>query len=271
MEDLGTILRRLRANLQTVDGVDGDEPEPKCPECGGMGFIRHDIPPTHPDFGGAFPCPACVEQRRKEHLERLSEERRAAFPKHLRRYTFAALKARTDLDNEQMKWWMMAVDLMQLYAKGHTERPEKPWILLAGPPGWGKTHLALAVCNERIDHPEYGPPALFATAPDILAGLRAGFTDDSYEPMMQEYREAPLLVIDDIGKEKETEWVSQEWFRLIDHRYRMRLPTIFTTQEELKGLDNWLADRLMDERDCLSLTAALPSYRSGLVWRSKPQ
>ena len=55
----------------------------------------------------------------------------------------------------------------------------------------------------------------------------------------------PLLILDDLGREKTTDWTRDVLYDLINYRYSHRLPTIFTTNEDLGGYDEAIASRVM--------------------------
>ena len=102
-------------------------------------------------------------------------------------------------------------------------------LLIWGKPGNGKSHLAAAVCHE-IRAKGFIP--VFQTMPELLERIRNTFNKKSHESereIMDALRECDLLVLDDIGAEKVTDWVLDVLFRIIDGRYRNKKPTMFTT------------------------------------------
>jgi DNA replication protein DnaC len=120
------------------------------------------------------------------------------------------------------------------------------WIVLTGPSGCGKTHLAAAVANRCI---ERGSAALFMVVPDLLDHLRASYQQGSemaYDDLFEVVRNAPVLVLDDLGVQSGTEWANEKLFQLINHRYNAQLPTLFTTNLELVEFDQRLQTRLGD-------------------------
>ena len=102
-------------------------------------------------------------------------------------------------------------------------------LLIWGKPGNGKSHLAAAVCHEIRAK---GKIPVFQTMPELLERIRNTFNKKSHESereIMDALRECDLLVLDDIGAEKVTDWVLDVLFRIIDGRYRNKKPTMFTT------------------------------------------
>ena len=76
--------------------------------------------------------------------------------------------------------------------------------MLAGAHGSGKTHLAAAIANMCI---EGGRPVFFVSVPDLLDDLRASYaptSDIAYSDLFQQVKEAPLLVLDDLGSQSST-------------------------------------------------------------------
>ena len=127
----------------------------------------------------------------------------------------------------------------------YAEAPQG-WLVLTGPSGCGKTHLAAAIANKCLAQ---GIPAFFAVVPDLLDHLRATFRPDSdidYDDLFEQVRNAPLLVLDDLGTQSSTPWAQEKLFQIINHRYNARLPTVVTTNLAVEELDERLRTRLAD-------------------------
>ena len=122
-------------------------------------------------------------------------------------------------------------------AKSFAGSPEG-WLLLTGEPGCGKTHLAVAIINERLKR---GLPVFFATVSTLLDHMRATFRPDSlipYDELFEQIKTAPLLVLDDLGSETSTPWAEEKLYQIIVHRHDARLPTVITSNlASLKELD----------------------------------
>ena len=99
-------------------------------------------------------------------------------------------------------------------------------VFLYGVRGTGKTKLAAIIANERA---RAGHPVLFASVPDLMADIRASFASGGTSERVQAVKETPFLVLDDLGAEKMTEWVGEQLFCIVNHRYNEKLPTVVTS------------------------------------------
>ena len=129
------------------------------------------------------------------------------------------------------------------YAKAF-ERNEGEGILLYGTVGTGKTHLAAAIGNHIVY--ELGYDVYFMPFTEFLNTLRIYMNDKSRtEAFMARLYKADLLIMDDLGKEKYTEWAAEQLFSLLDRRYRERQPIIVTTNFTPKELDGRVDSAVM--------------------------
>lgn len=107
------------------------------------------------------------------------------------------------------------------------EGPSAPWLTLAGLPGVGKTHAAVAAARGLV---ERGWEARFATTTRLLDALRATFDGDASLPDVEDvYRLADVLVLDDLGAEAETQWAQARLLAVLDDRLTAERITIITT------------------------------------------
>ena len=106
-------------------------------------------------------------------------------------------------------------------------------LCLIGPPGIGKTHIAVSVLRTLVT--EKGARGLFYDVRDLLRIIRSTYNPvvrtaemDILRPVM----DAELLVLDDLGAEKPSEWVEETMNLIVNTRYNERRPTVFTTNYE---------------------------------------
>jgi DNA replication protein DnaC len=205
-------------------------PEPSCPRCQDAGWVRLEVPVGHPNFGRVFPCDCKIQEQReraRDSLQRLSNL--DAFQQH----TFD--------DFDVVEGTEEAFEEVLAFAN-----EPAGWLYLRGGCGVGKTHLAVAAglhirrSNQNV---------LFAVVPDLLDHLRATFDPGrgvAYDDRFNAIRSAFLLILDDLGTENTTPWAREKLYQLINYRYNERLPTIITSNQEHKMIDERILSRLLD-------------------------
>lgn len=233
-----------------------------CSLCGGLGFLRHDLPVDDPDFGKLFPCACQLENMQAQRAQELCK---LSNLETLARYTFDRFVPEGHrLSPENRRNLHRAFELAREFAT-HLQG----WLILVGSYGCGKTHLAAAIANERIAH---GHPALFVNVPDLLDHLRATFSPTStvtYDERFEMVRTTPLLILDDLGTENATAWAREKLYQILNYRYSARLPTVITTNRRLEEIDARLRSRMNDHDLCQIYTILAPDFRgSGLMDQS---
>jgi DNA replication protein DnaC len=160
----------------------------------------------------------------------------------LRGMTFKSFDAKRVADDAAD---MRLVQASYRTAMTFAEEP-RDWLVIAGHTGRGKTRLAAAIANYAR---ESGKQAMFVVVPDLLDRLRSAYNPQnpaSFDTMFDQVRNAPLLVLDDLGAQSGTPWADEKLFQLINHRYNACLPTVITTNLTVRDLDARLASRLTD-------------------------
>ncbi len=113
-------------------------------------------------------------------------------------------------------------------------------IFLHGRRGTGKTKLAAIIANEKA---KAGCPVLFSSVPDLMADIRSTFDAGTTPTTVRAVKETPCLVLDDLGSEKMSEWVGEQLFCIVNHRYNQGLQTIVTSNYSPKEILAHMATR----------------------------
>ncbi len=235
-----------------------EEQEWLCPICGGTGYLRQDVPVSHPDFGKLIKCKCRVQEQDEKRLDKL---RAISNMGTMARFTFDAfVPDGIGLTEARRRNLRMAFEIADEFAK----EPEG-WLILLGGYGCGKTHLAAAIANCVIAR---GQTALFVVTPDLLDHLRSTYSPYSavaYDQRFEEIRAAPLLILDDLGAHSSTPWAQEKLFQIFNYRYNAQLPTVVTSNHELEEIDIRIRSRLIDPDMSRIMTILAPDFRQSGV------
>lgn len=127
------------------------------------------------------------------------------------------------------------------YAEHFAENENGKGIVFTGSVGTGKTHLATAIARYCVEH--YGASVYFRTFAQLLNEIRESY--NTGEVIDWKYNDVDLLILDDLGKEKKTEWVDEKLYEILDNRYRDCKPVIITTNLSATDLSRYVDQAVM--------------------------
>lgn len=113
-------------------------------------------------------------------------------------------------------------------------RRENIGLLLHGSAGGGKTFWVSALANAMIDH---GNSAMITTVPRLVTAMSQDFEAEKSR-ILEQVERVQFLVLDDVGIERQTGYMAEKMFEIIDARYRSRRPLIVTTNLTLEEISN---------------------------------
>lgn len=114
-------------------------------------------------------------------------------------------------------------------------------LLILGPVGVGKSYEAFGAMRHLVGR--HVRNAVVVVAADLYAALRPRAGIDA-EAEFERYAHAPLLLVDDIGAAKASEWTEEINYRLVHHRYCHELPTVFTSNTPPRELGTVVGQRV---------------------------
>ena len=168
-------------------------------------------------------CPCEKAKRDAEEAERKQDDfrrlvnrnREMGFPeREMQKWNFENDDMTNPRITEAMKKYVENFEDLRKQGKG---------LLLYGNCGTGKTYAACEVANALIDK---GYPALVTNFARIINTLQGTFEKQEYIDSLNKFQ---LIVIDDLGIERDTAYAKEQVFNVIDSRYRLGLPMIITT------------------------------------------
>jgi DNA replication protein DnaC len=198
------------------------------------------------------PCPQCVADREAEEKRAEAEARSlrerdrlegliraSGIPARLQGCTFGTYHASTNGQKEALQ---AAMDYVHDFPK-HAKTGES--LILAGKPGTGKGPPRRGVMHALM--PEYLP--IYTTCLDMIRSVRDTWRKDSKyseTQVLQEYEDAALLIVDEIGVQYGTDGEQTVIFDVLDRRYRQMRPTIFITNQDKAGFISFIGERSFD-------------------------
>ena len=231
MNDFDGILNRLAVTHREPEDYTGEDGLLYCGKCHTPKQFRMTVPPME---GRMLPCSCQCEQER---LDREPAEQEA----QRRRQAVADLNHKGFTD-PAMREWTFANDSGKCPQMKHARFYVEHWeqmkmenigYLLWGGVGTGKSYFAGCIANALM---EQEIPVRMTNFALILNDLTASF--EGRNEYIARLCRAPLLILDDFGMERGTEYGLEQVYNVIDSRYRSRRPLIVTTNLSLQDLQH---------------------------------
>ncbi len=198
----------------------------KCATCGGAGTFFGPLPDR--DYWQDQICPYCAAG------EKLSAEMRQRYINKLFGAAMIPTRFSQASVDDYPRGSTLLDDAVKAVDSGHG-------LMIWGRRGVGKTHLSVVVLKRRLSE---GVPSLFVYVPDMLSRVRDAYSGrgpSAYE-LVEGVKNIDLLVLDDLGKERVTDWAREQLHIIINHRYAWQKQTVCTSQLGRKALEEHIGD-----------------------------
>lgn len=239
MSDIKHLTQKLQQQIKDfVPPAGGEAPERHhaesndCQICGGLGWLRQDLPLGHPDFGKLFACD-CSRYQMYSTVSGMTQAECLYF-----RWS----NIEPGRPNQQAVKAIKAV-----IKRGYG------WVYLYGAPGTGKT-LALKTAVAEVIRE--GKMASYTNMSAIIDDMRKAYDQDNpngeSDRRLEKWSTIEILAIDEFDRLRATEYAEERQFRLMDARYQLALSkntvTIMASNETPLKFEPYLRDRLIDGR-----------------------
>ena len=169
------------------------------------------------------------EQKKNEHYREIINQfySQNYISKRLKDYNFNNFKVTDSNKNE--------VEIAKDYTKKCTENKQENGLIITGNTGVGKTHLAASIANKLIENDKI---VLMGRLTTLLDMIKETFRDNtkSENELIELYSNVDMIIIDDLGTEKISQWALEKLYTIIQNRNENRLPIIITTRFDKQGL-----------------------------------
>lgn len=217
---------------------------PDCPECGGVGYLRFDVPFGHPQFGKLERCPRALVRAMTQAVRTGDLDPRLGLtPDELRDLSWRMVRSGVNQADQASNVAQKA------YMQGHG------MIFLYGGYGQGKSLILKIAVATALNE---GKRAAYANMAGVLDDIRMAY--DERENKMTElvrriewWTSLDVLAIDELDKVGNTDWAKERLFQLLDARYQravrqQSLTLIAANYQRLDELSGYLRSRIEDNR-----------------------
>ena len=129
----------------------------------------------------------------------------------------------------------MAIAIAKDYINKNITNADDNGLIIMGKSGVGKTHLAASIANKLIENDKI---VLMGRLTTLLDMIKETFKDNtkSENELIELYSNVDMIIIDDLGTEKISNWALEKLYTIIENRNENRLPIIITTRFDKQGL-----------------------------------
>lgn len=208
------------------------EPNTDCPYglCDGSGIV------WVAEENGGYPC-KCMELRNGEQRMRF-----ACIPEEFRtiKVNDFAIEAYREAEGQQLAYTAKKAAIRYIERFAELEKLGKGLYFYSREKGSGKTMLMIAMGNALMR--VHQKRVRFAALGDLLEEIRKTFqhsaasAGESYSEMLEEIKEVDILLLDDLGAERATEWVNEVFYNILNRRMTAKKITFFTSNFKMEEL-----------------------------------
>ena len=212
----------------------------KCEVCDGKGWVTPDVSVEHPNFGSHYPCICRESTKKTATVKRLVEYSNLTDLSH---YTFDTLDPNGKDPKDNSNTFQTAFQESFEFSMNPSN-----WLLINGPHGSGKTHLAAAIANQCIAS---GMPVFFIHTTDLVERLRQPSYSNTNPYLdfniVDHLKSAPILMLDGFSSTLSNNWATDKLLLILNHRANLKMPTVITTTDDIESLHPLIKSRVTNK------------------------